>query len=163
MQVVMVPPTEEESLRIQRRKRDKPQLSCTPCRQRKWVNPRCLERFFWDEEQVSNNRWFRVRCDRSQPCARCIQRQETVDCVYPVFQTLIPILSISSQDASQDQETQHRNASSRMTAQGSQGGFNSAGSYAGTEGTQVRSSQPIYVGSDHWTTLADNVRRTGED
>ncbi|KAI0880101.1 fungal-specific transcription factor domain-containing protein [Annulohypoxylon maeteangense] len=53
------PPTRQRPLPPPNRRRDKPQLSCNPCRRRK------------------------VKCDRQQPCRTCSMRGLAMACTYP--------------------------------------------------------------------------------
>ncbi|KAL2827905.1 hypothetical protein BJY01DRAFT_255522 [Aspergillus pseudoustus] len=56
----------------QRRRRDKLQLSCNPCRKRK------------------------VRCDRNAPCKTCVGRGEQTDCIYALHSSPAPRRSKSN-------------------------------------------------------------------
>lgn len=62
------------------RRRDKPQLSCTMCRRRKYV-------FIWRNlslaaRDINSQLICRLRCDRAQPCDTCVRRGVALSCVY---------------------------------------------------------------------------------
>lgn len=149
----------DEALATRRRKREKPQLSCVPCRRRKLVRSvsskvSCALGF----NEVANNERIRVKCDRNHPCAKCLQRNQIAECIFVTF------------------SPSQRTASSRLGASllcrnpirdyaakqllPLQGRYTFGDSSAAREHVgrmQIDPGETSYTGGEHWTTIAASV------
>ena len=64
------------------RRRDKPQLSCTLCRKRKWVYS-----FAFQSGRLLILLEHRLKCDRGHPCDTCLKRGLSLSCTYIISST----------------------------------------------------------------------------
>nr|UPQ41315.1 GAL4-like Zn(II)2Cys6 (or C6 zinc) binuclear cluster DNA-binding domain [Hypoxylon sp. CO27-5] len=151
------PPTKQRVLPPPNRRRDKPQLSCNPCRRRK------------------------VKCDRQQPCRTCSLRGLTMSCIYPdatsrpsdrephttvqnrirELESLVHVLMQRAAPKNPSNPTNQTSADTSVsrTVEDSPDPGVGAGSGEPSDCGTLRSTSAgvSYVDSAHWTALLDGI------
>ncbi|KIV95267.1 hypothetical protein PV10_02940 [Exophiala mesophila] len=130
--------TRSEVLKRQRRRREKQQLSCNPCRARK------------------------VRCDRYKPCERCHSRNAESTCIYaPLRPTATPNSPQArssgvhlSQRSKALTTTESEHIDQRPQAPSSTWDNVAEGSCGRID---VNPDETNYIGGEHWAVLADKL------
>ncbi|KAI0112776.1 hypothetical protein F4776DRAFT_656807 [Hypoxylon sp. NC0597] len=154
----VTPPTRQRPLPPPNRRRDKPQLSCNPCRRRK------------------------VKCDRQQPCRTCSLRGLTMACVYPdatsrpsdrephttvqnrirELENLVHVLmqrAASKNPSNLTNQTSTDVSVSRTVEESPDPGVGAGGSGEPSDCGTLRSTSAgvSYVDGAHWTALLDGI------
>ncbi|KAI1106382.1 hypothetical protein F4804DRAFT_41599 [Jackrogersella minutella] len=151
-------PTRQRPLPPPNRRRDKPQLSCTPCRRRK------------------------VKCDRGTPCRTCSVRGMAMSCTYPdavsrssdrdphatvqdrirELEALVHVLMqrAAAKNSNNVTSAPHPETSAASAAEGSPDpGIGASGSgEPSDQGTLTNTPAGVsYVDGAHWTTLLNSI------
>lgn len=153
------------------RRRDKPQLSCTICRQKKWFSIQHLEKSLRLCLHTC-----RLKCDRQKPCHNCIKRGQPGSCDYVKHDPSRPKpMTTNVQDrirqledkvvallnSQTSQATPSAEASASAASPKEDDGFTQSAYESipkGSSGVFTRTNNQVnFVGSEHWESVLEDI------